>query len=213
MEISELWVYRIIPVENLEDDLTNGLYSKRSAPNNSTRIAIGHREIIEEREYRIVKCYPDTVVNDYVPFYFSVRTPMLYNIITGHVVPTKTQKDIIYLCYKYSDLANGEFQWCFTDGNAAKKITKFYTEHSDLDKLDWRSINTEDFRSNNSDGDEDRIRKKHSEFLILNRVPSNKLGAIVVLNGDAEATVKSIIKKCNLDLNVYINPNKKFYFI
>lgn len=213
MEKSEIWVYRIIPIDNLEDDLLNGLYSKNSAPNNARRVAIGHREIIEERDRRIVKCYPDTVVNDYVPFYFSVRTPMLYNIITGHGVPSKPQKDIIYLCYKYIDLTNGEFQWCFTDGNAAKRITRFYTEHNDLNKLDWKSITTEDFRSDNSDGDEDRIRKKHSEFLVLNQVPANKIGAIVVINSTVEAHVKSILTSCKLDLNVYINPNKKFYFV
>ena len=138
---------------------------------------------------------------------------MLYNIITGHGVSAKPQEDIIYLCFRYIDLTTNEFQWCFTDGNAAKKITKFFTEHDDLDKLDWNSIKTEDFRADNSDRDEDRIRKKHSEFLVLNRVPPNKIRAIVVFNSTAEARVKSIIKSCNLELNVYLNPEKKFYFL
>jgi hypothetical protein len=213
MEISRLWVYRIIPIDNLAEDLSNGLYSKNYAPDNPSRLSIGHQEIIEERDNRIVKCYTHTVVNDYIPFYFSVRTPMLYNIITGHGVSAKPQEDIIYLCCRYEDLTTNEFQWCFTDGNAAKKITKFFTEHDDLDKLDWNSIKTEDFRADNSDGDEDRIRKKHSEFLVLNRVPPNKIRAIVVLNSTAEARVKSIIKSCNLELNVYLNPEKKFYFL
>ncbi len=61
----------------------NGLYSKNSAPEDPGRVIIGNKEIIGERDTRIVKCYPETVVNDYVPFYFSVRTPMLFNIITG----------------------------------------------------------------------------------------------------------------------------------
>lgn len=213
MKISEVWVYRIIPIENLEFDLKNGLFSKNSAQKNSDRVSIGHREIIEERDKRIVRCFPNTVVNDYVPFYFSVRTPMLYNIKTGHGVPSKPQKDIIYLCCKFEELANNDFQWCFTDGNAAKKISRFYTDPTDLDKIDWKSINTEDFRSNNSDGDEDRIRKKHSEFLVLKHVPTTKINSIVVLNASAEKNVETILNSCNLDLNVYINPKKKFYFI
>lgn len=213
MDISNLWVYRIIPIENLKDDLTHGLYSRKSAPKNNKRVTIGHAEIIDERDNRIVKCYPDTIVNNYVPFYFSVRTPMLYNIITGYGVPIKPQNEIIYLGCKYTDLANDNLQWCFTDGNAAKKISRFYTTNDDLNKLDWRSINTEDFRSNNSDGDEDRLRKKHSEFLVLNQVPVNALGAIVVLNSEEQDNVNSILESCKLNLNVYINPNKKFYFI
>ena len=98
IDVNELWVFRIIPIQNLEADLRNGLYSKRNAPKNPGRIVMGNKEIIGERDSRIVKCYPDTVVNDYVPFYFSVRTPMLYNIITGQGVPRMEQRDIVYLC-------------------------------------------------------------------------------------------------------------------
>jgi hypothetical protein len=164
--ISELWVYRIIPLGNLRDDLTMGLFAKSSAPSKSNRIVIANAEIINERDKRTVTCFPDTVVNDYVPFYFSVRTPMLYNLITGHGFPRVPQENIIYLCCRYEDLATEGFQWCFTNGNAAKAITRYYTEHSHLRFLDWRSIETEDFRHDNADGDEDRIRKKHAEFLV-----------------------------------------------
>ncbi|WKN46226.1 type II toxin-antitoxin system toxin DNA ADP-ribosyl transferase DarT [Tunicatimonas pelagia] len=213
MDISKQWVYRIIPINNLEKDITNGLFSKNSAPIDENRVVIGNSEIINERDNRTVRCFPETVVNDYVPFYFSVRTPMLYNIITGYGVPTKPQEDIIYLCCKLQDLANGNFQWCFTDGNAAKIITKFYDAIDQLDELDWKSINTEDFRTDNSDGNEDRIRQKHSEFLILNHVPASKIKAVVVLNSNAEKRVKAILDTCQVSLNVYINPKKKFYFL
>jgi len=213
MDTSKIGVYRIISIYNLEHDLTNGLYSRKSAPLNSDRVEIGNSEIISERDIRIVKCYPDTVVNNYIPFYFSIRTPMLYNIITGYGVPSKPQEDLIYLCCSYIDLACEGFQWCFTDGNAAKKITRFYNDHSDLNNLDWKSIKTEDFRSDNADGDEDRIRKKHSEFLVFNHIPVNKIRAIVVLNSRVQQKVKEIVESCNLDLKVYINPNNKFYFV
>jgi hypothetical protein len=210
MDLSKLSVFRIIAIENLQDDLINGLYSKRSAPNNPNRVAIGNKEIIQERDNRIVKCYTNTFVNDYVPFYFSNRTPMLYNIKTGHGVDTRPQEDIIYLCYKYVDLATVDFQWCFTDGNAAKKITKFFKEHADLKKLDWKSIRTTDFRTDNLDGDEDRIRKKHSEFLVLNKVPSEKIAGIVVLNKNALERVKYILESYGLNVKILIKPN--FYF-
>ncbi len=210
MEIDELWVFRIISIQNLEKDLMNGLYSKNSAPEDPGRVIIGNKEIIGERDTRIVKCYPETVVNDYVPFYFSVRTPMLFNIITGQGVPKINQNDIVYLCCKMTDLTSLQKPWCFTDGNAAKRITKFYNDLANLDKIAWPSIQSEDFRHINADGDEDRLRKKHAEFLVKDKVPHSKITGIVVVNAKVKAKVEGIVSQCNLEIEVKVKP--KFYF-
>ena len=206
----DIWVYRIIAIENLSTDLKKGLFSKNSAKPNPNRVTIGSKEIITSRDERIVKCFPETVVNDYVPFYFSVRTPMLYNIITGLGVPKRPQKEIIYLCCQLADLANDEFQWCFTNANAAERITKFYNELRHLDKVDWHSISTTDFRNNNADGDEDRIRKKHAEFLVKDHVPRQKIKGIAVLNAAVKEEVESIVSASKLKIEVKVKP--KFYF-
>ncbi len=212
-EINKIWVFRIIPIHNLENNLKNGLYCKNAGKKDKGFVTIGSNEIISERDNRIVKCYPDTVVNDYVPFYFSVRTPMLYNIITGHGVPAFPQKDIIYLCCRLTDLACDNFQWCFTDGNAAKKITWFGNDLDELnDKVDWLSVRTNDFRDDNADGDEDRIRKKHAEFLVKEHVPVDYIKRIVVLNQKKKEQVEEILEKFDLDIEVLINSNNKFYF-
>lgn len=210
VKASDLWVFRIIPIENLEGDLRHGLFSKNSAPSNPERLVIGNTEIIGERDNRIVKCFSDTVVNDYIPFYFSVRTPMLFNIKTGRGVPQRSQKDIVYICCKLTDLATPKLQWCFTDGNAAKRITKFYSDLKHLDKLDWKSIKSTDFAANNEDGDEDRIRKKHSEFLVKDKIPVSKFGSLAVINTAVKSDVEAIVQKCKLVLEVKVEP--QFYF-
>lgn len=87
IDIDKIWVFRIVPIQNLELLLHDGLYCKNADKKDKEFVIIGSQEIVNQRDTRVVKCYPDTVVNDYVPFYFSVRTPMLYNIITGHGVP------------------------------------------------------------------------------------------------------------------------------
>jgi len=82
IKINEIHVFRFIHIDNLEFDLINGLFAKNHKMNqNFTRKLIANSEIIQRRDQAVVKCYPATVVNDYVPFYFSVRTPMLFNII------------------------------------------------------------------------------------------------------------------------------------
>jgi hypothetical protein len=122
IDVNTIWVFRIIPINNLEYNLRDGLFSKAACKNDNGFVTIGSREVISRRDTAIVKCYPETVVNEYVPFYFSVRTPMLYNIITGHGVRAFPQEDIVYLCCKLTDLATEEFQWCYTNGNAAVSV-------------------------------------------------------------------------------------------
>ncbi len=184
---------------------------KMQAKKDKGFVSIGSQEIITQRDTRIVKCYPDTVLNDYVPFYFSVRTPMLYNIKTGHSVPASPQKDIIYLCCKLRELATKDFQWCFTDGNAAKKISKFSNNMKHIDHLDWRSIKTTDFRDENADGDEDRIRKKHAEFLVKDHVPIHYIKGIAVLNQEIKEQVEEVLKNHKLTIDVKIKTD--FYFL
>lgn len=138
---------------------------------------------------------------------------MLYNIHTGHNVPEYPQKNIVYLCFKLNEIATNQFVWCYTDGNAAKSITKFYTDLNGIEtNIDWHSIMTTDFRDANADGDNDRVRKKHSEFLIKEHVPTDKIRMIVVLNEEKKTTVEGILSKLDLEIKVKINPGGKYYF-
>ncbi len=202
----------MIRIQNLEHDMTHGLFSKNKCIKNPDYVGIGNNEIISQRDRMVVKCYPPTVVNDYVPFYFSVRTPMLLNLATGTGVTQVPQDQIIYLACRLVDLATDNFKWCYTNGNAAKSITKFYSELTDIEtNVDWKSITSTDFR-HSTDGDEDRIRKKHAEFLVKKHVPIEYVHTIVVYNEIAHNKVVKILEGFNLGPQVLINPKKEYYF-
>lgn len=211
-DLDKIWVYRIVPIQNLGYIFRDGFHCKNANKNNDEFVTIGSKEIIAQRDTKIVKCYPDTMVNDYVPFYFSMRTPMLYNIKTGHGVPASPQEDIIYLCFKLSELATDNFQWCYTNGNAAKAISKFFDKLNDIEnKVDWHSIKTTDFRDENADGDEDRIRKKHAEFLVRSHVPANFIKKIAVINKTKKEQVEAILEVHELMIEVKIKT--EYYFL
>jgi hypothetical protein len=212
VDINSIWVFRIVPIQNLEYLLRDGLYCKNANKNDEGFVSIGSQEIITQRDTRIVKCFPDTVVNDYVTFYFSVRTPMLFNIKTGRGVPASLQKDIIYFCCKLSELVTDDFQWCYTNGNAAQAISKFFKKLDNIEsEVDWVSIKTTDFRDENADGDEDRIRKKHAEFLVKNHVPVHYIKEIAVFNQSVKEQVEKILKDRKLSIEVKVKTD--FYFL
>ncbi|HWZ15883.1 MAG TPA: DUF4433 domain-containing protein [Mucilaginibacter sp.] len=211
IDLDKLGVFRIIHIDNLKHDLSKGLYCKNANKIFRDYVSIGSNEVIGKRDTKVVKCHPNYVVNDYVPFYFSVRTPMLFNIKTGHGVKTFPQKDIVYLCCKFTDLACEKFNWCYTNGNAAAAITKFFSTFEKINEdIDWHSVNTTDFRDENADGDEDRIRKKHAEFLVREHVPAKYIKKIVVLNNDVKSKVEKILLELETNIDILVNPN--FYF-
>jgi hypothetical protein len=210
-EKDKLWVFRMVHYQNLPHILEQGMYCRRSANVHPGYRNIGSTEVISRRDTVVVKCDPDCVVNDYVPFYFGIRTPMLYKIKTGNAVPQLPQEDIIYLCCKFTELVASDLEWCFTDGNAATGITEFFTGEDAYATLDWKSIYATEWSDNNSDADHDRMRKKHAEFLVKGHVPAAYIRAVVVRTAERYQLVQQWIDGTGLAIKVYSN-RPQFYF-
>lgn len=210
-ERNTIWVFRMVHHENLPYILEHGMYCSRSSKADSAYKSIGSSEVIGRRDNVIVKCDPDSVVNDYVPFYFGYRTPMLYMIHTGFGIPRQPQEDIIYLCCRFVELVESKLTWCFTDGNAATAITTFHNDDQAYKLLDWESIHARDWRDDNKDGDHDRARKKHAEFLVKSHVPPSFIRAIVVKSEVRKAMVEKWLTATALTVRVY-SDQPQFYF-
>lgn len=46
IDIENLWVFRMVPIQSLEKDLRQGLFAKNNAPADPSRTVIGNTEII-----------------------------------------------------------------------------------------------------------------------------------------------------------------------
>jgi hypothetical protein len=206
------WLFRVIHYRNLEHILDQGICCKGAGFDDPDYVHIGSSEIVSRRDTVEVKCYPGTCVSQYVPFYFGIRTPMLYKIKTGHGVQQISQHEIIYLCCRFQEITGSGRQCCFTNGNAATSITKFYNEEEGHEKLDWKSIHSVDWSDNNADGDHDRMRKKHSEFLVKDHVPVEFIRTIVVLTEEKKRWAEQIIHEKGQQINVHLDNEYKFYF-
>src|SRR5437879_3349079 len=88
-------IFRITHVSNVPWALANGLHCSNSAQSDPNYVQIGNSELITRRTTRVVPVPPGGTLSDYVPFYFTPYSPMLYNIKTGYNGITKRSMDEI----------------------------------------------------------------------------------------------------------------------
>jgi hypothetical protein len=72
-------VFRIVHRKNVPWILENGLHARTSPRKDPGYVAIGNADLIEKRRHRTVLIPPGGTLADYVPFYFTPHSPMLYN--------------------------------------------------------------------------------------------------------------------------------------
>lgn len=94
---SRIHVYRLVHHANVRHMLHHGLCHRGHPDFDPHYVNIGNTDIITKRVAESVglEGYGDLV--EYVPFYFSGKTPMLYNIKTGYGVPQLPQRDLVYI--------------------------------------------------------------------------------------------------------------------
>ena len=77
-------IFRITHRDNVPWILDNGLHSRNSGAVDPNFVQIGNPELIDKRQNREVPIPPSGTLSDYVPFYFTPFSPMMYNIKTGY---------------------------------------------------------------------------------------------------------------------------------
>ena len=91
-------IFRISHRGNIEKILDAGGCDCRNTAKARGYVEIGNQELIAKRSSRTVPCGAGGTLSDYVPFYFTPFTPMLYNIKTGYNGITKQPiEDIIIM--------------------------------------------------------------------------------------------------------------------
>lgn len=204
------YCYRITHISNLRLLLQNGIVNKYHPNASKDYVEIGNPEIIDVRTTKSVKINNYGYIGDYVPFYFTPKSLMLYNIITGYrhpVVQKRNRSEILIIRCLIEDLANLP-QWFFTDGQGNDMASSHYNNLAELEQIDWSCIQQSDFSK--SDGDYDRARRYQAEFLVYGGVPLDKIESLNVYNQDTADYVSNILKENNINLAVNIQPQYFF---
>ena len=198
-------IYRITHYKNLPFILQNGIHCPNSDIQNPDFIQIGFPSLISKRDNRPVPVEPFGTLADYVPFYFTPKSPMLYVITMGnHPEVIKTPpEEIIYIVSSIERLEELKIKYVFTDRHAKLAYAQFYTKYSDLKKLNWDII--KDDKWGTQYGPEKK-EIKQAECLIYKYLP---LSAIIGIGCKTEGLyniVKTMIQTSKQKIIIKIKP-------
>ena len=185
------YVFRITHRKNLRWILDHGLHCQNSEIRDSEFVAIGSGEIIERRNNRYVPIGPGGELADYVPFYFTPCSPMLYNIVTGYNVKRVDRTDIVILVSTVNRLRDRVIPFVFTDRHALVVYAGFYSSEDDLSVIDWGLLQQRDFSRDPEDPD--KLERYQAELLVHRHVPIDAITGIACYNDEVVSKISEMV--------------------
>lgn len=142
---------------------------------------------------------------DYVPFYFTNRSPMLLAIHKGQVPGYQNgQANIVYLVSSAEAVAKSDRVWSFTDGHAVEGVTEFFDRIEELPKVDWKAVQTWKWGGKWLLADPDIKRRKQAEFLVHERFPLELIEQVGVIHRAMAKKVTGILREGGQTMRVTV---------
>jgi len=191
---SEICIYHIIHIDKLPSILADAglLCDAEVIKRQRGGTCIGLNNIKQRRlRENTLKNHPDLYVGDCVPFYFCPRSIMLYLIHKNY--PNLTyqggQEPIVHLVADLYSTVNwakeNKQRWVFTTSNAGSYYFEDYADLEQLDKIDWKSVNADNWKNCKE--------QKQAEFLLEKYFPWFLVKEIGVYSNNIEQQVVSIL--------------------
>ena len=193
------FIYRITHYKNLGFILQNGLCCPNHALKDPSFVNIGHKKLIDDRGKRNVPVQPRGTLNDYIAFYFTRKSPMLY-LIAKHNVPdfAGDQSEIVYLVSRAQEIEGAKIPFVFTDRHAKLDFAQFGNSLSELTIVDWDVIASDIW--SNTLALYDRKEKKQAEFLVYQQLPIGLVRGIVCQNKTILRIIEQTIQQSGVSL-------------
>ena len=163
---------------------------------------IGDEELIDKRlEQKIVQG-PGGEFADYIPFYFTPYSLMLYKITKDDKIP---KEDIVIMVSSLREIANDQnAQFLFTDQHAIKEKAHFFSSLDDLNEIKWEWLQARNF-TGNARG------YYQAEALIYKYLDIKHLRSIICFGAKEEQIIKRAMENAGVNhLRIIADPN--YYF-
>ncbi len=199
-------IFRITHIDNVAWILANGLHCNSSPVRDPNFVQIGNPDLIVKRQSRRVPIPPGGGLGDYVPFYFTPFSPMLYNIKTGwHGITQRPMREIIILVSSLPSFTDNGVNFVFTDRHAYLAAAQFSSSPSDLaGRVDWKILQKRDFaRDPNDPG---KCERYQAEALAHGHVPVAALKGVVCYGRTGTEHLLELVKDNGASLPVVSRP-------
>ena len=198
-------IFRITHRDNLPHLLSHGI-SCATAPNsNPDFVSIGNEDLIRKRPSRVVPAGPGGTLSDYVPFYFTPCSPMLYNIKTGfHGVRPRSMSEIAVLVTSLAKLEQDGIVYLITDRHAYLQTAEFWDRRDRCGELPWGLWQGRNFKRESSDPAQ--FERYQAEILVHEHLPARTLLGIVVYDQAAASLIAPVVTAAGIAIPVKRRP-------
>ena len=202
-------IFRLIHCDNLSWILDHGLHARNGGEIDPNFRNIGNPDLIDKRSGRVVPIPPGGTLSDYVPFYFTPFSIMMYNIKTGYGgIKHVPNQEIAILVSSLRRIQELGIPFVFTNQHAYPAAAEYFNDLADLGRIDWPLLQSRDFRH---DPDDPAKKERYqAEALIWKHVPLDALLAICCHNETVRSALQAGIDRRELTLRVQAQPN--WYF-
>jgi len=201
-------IFRIVHRDNLPWILENGLHCRNAETVDPSFQRIGNPDLIEKRRSHNVPIEPGGTLGDYVAFYFTPSSPMLYNIKTGYSgVVQHSNDEIVILVSSLPRLVELGMPFIFTDRHAYLYYANYYSQLAQIEEVDWRSLRARDFRRDVDDPE--KIERYQAEALVYRYVP---LEALLGIACHSDAVKTELVEQNGPDRALPIKVRSDWYF-
>jgi hypothetical protein len=202
-------IFRITHRTNLPWIVRNGLHCSGSEVRDPNFVSIGNADLIEHRSRRGVPIPPSGTLGDYIPFYFTPFTPMLYNIRTGYGgIQQRSNDEIVVLVSSLIRLDESRVQYLFTDRHAHLEAAQFFRDREDLAHVDFGPLRRRDFRRD--PGDPGKFERYQAEALVHRSMPVTALLGVACYTDGVRRELETDVTQLGLELKVVLRPG--WYF-
>jgi hypothetical protein len=157
----------------------------------------------------LVPIAPGGSLSDYVPFYFTPFSMMMYNIKTGYGGITKREnKEIVIFVSSIHRWLELGLKFVFTNQHAYPPDTDFYNDADGLKKVDWKLLQNRNFKTD--DADPGKQLRYQAEGLAYQHVPLKALFGVGCYNNAVKEKVEAMATEHGQKFDVKATPT--WYF-
>jgi ssDNA thymidine ADP-ribosyltransferase, DarT len=202
-------IFRIVHRDNIPWILENGLHCKNSQVLDPAYVEIGNADLISKRHTRRVAPPPAGTLSDYIPFYFTPFSPMMYIIKTGWGgIRKRSNDEIVIMVSSLRVLQQKGISFLFTDRHAYLAAAQFFSDLARLDQIDWDMLQRRDFRDDPNDPS--KKERYQAEALVHKHLAVDALSGLVCYNDAVLATLNATLAKRKQTMKVVKKP--EWYF-